>query len=446
MKKTAVIPVIVLLVSACQLLEAAPSPTAEIQDVPLATESHRPCGDGVCDEAERADPDLCPRDCPGQGQNAVTAEVITAEPAVSTALPGAEMYEADNPDPLSHEVYLSQVNQEERQDSAWQHVQSLVGTMPSGQLYDMGAFCRVFSRSDDSGYDVIYGGSFRNREQESVQYVGNVHRVLGQDLVFETQPELFAERGGDFAIDTDGEYFYLLSGDGTNWRLIKYDRMFQRVGDVLIELPDKHANNDQMLRVANGFVFASGLYDPNMPEEGVEGPTQRDPGQAVYTHLWVYDLDLNYVRDVILDDHSNINGSTLVYYEGRYAVIAADNFFSNTLHALIYDEDWNFLEAVKLEDDAQWSMGSVYRDGKLYVAYHKGEHGSGDVHVGIYDTGWNLLETIEVTAVDKQVFNAQRPWIQVYDDRMFVSYDLGRDQEDLLDLQCVISVYEPAGY
>ncbi|PIN78641.1 hypothetical protein COV16_05695, partial [Candidatus Woesearchaeota archaeon CG10_big_fil_rev_8_21_14_0_10_34_8] len=66
-------------------------------------------------------------------------------------------------------------------------------------------------------------------------------------------------------------------------------------------------------------------------------------------------------------------------------------------------------------------------------------HGAGDVFVDIYDTEWNLQETIEVTNVE-QGFNAQRPWIQIYDDTMFVSYDVG-DENAMI---CLASIYEKA--
>ena len=69
------------------------------------------------------------------------------------------------------------------------------------------------------------------------------------------------------------------------------------------------------------------------------------------------------------------------------------------------------------------------------------QQGRGDVYVDIYDTAWNLQETIEVTRANTEFFNAQRPWIQIYGDTMIVSYDVGRDSQDFLDLQCVATVY-----
>lgn len=41
----------------------------------------------------------------------------------------------------------------------------------------------------------------------------------------------------------------------------------------------------------------------------------------------------------------------------------------------------------------------------------------------IYDTNWTLLDRIQVTQTQRP-FNAQRPWVQVTGNRMFVSYDV----------------------
>ncbi len=355
--------------------------------------------------------------------------------------PGMAMYNLDSTDPLEAEAYLAQVNTQSTPGSSWVYQDSIFSTMPSGEEYDMGAFCRIFQRPEGDGYDYFYGGSFRKADSNAMRYNGDIQRLMNPDFSFATTPQLISEHGGDFAIDFDGQFYYLLNGDPQGWRLRKYDREFNVVGETTITLPEKHFANDQMVRVYNGLVFASGLYDPNFDESQRGQMQPADPNQDQFTHLWIYDSELNYVIDLILDDYPNINGGTLVYYEGTYAYVSADNFFNNRLSALLYDETWNHIDTIHLQDDAQWSMGGVYSDGLIYIAYHKGEHGRGDVYVDIYDTAWDLQETIEVTHVDRAYFNAQRPWIQVYGDTMIVAYDVGRDSQEFLDLQCITTIY-----
>ncbi len=416
------------------------SKTSLLPPEPCTAQSDKPCGDGKCDEAERADPSLCPKDC--EDENAVPPgdNQSTDEPT-PTVDPGAEMYLKEVADPLDPELYLGQVNTTSAPDSKWQYESSIFATMPGGEKYDIGAFCRTFKREDGTGYDVIYGGAFHNNATGEERYNGDVYRLLRNDFTFQTTPTLFSPSGGDFAIDSDGKNYYLLNGGPLGWVLRKYDLSFKLVKETTIELGEKDQGNDQMVRVFNGFVFASGMYDPFFdPEVGVP-KGQPDTEQEQYTHLWIYDTDLNYINDFILDDAPNINGGTLLFYEGIYAYIASENFWRNNLVVLLYDEDWNFIDSKFLQEDAEWSMGATFDNHLIYVAYHKGDHGEGDVYVDIYDTSWTLLETIEVTRVNKEYFNAQRPWIQIYDDLMLVSYDMGRNSDEFIDLQCIISMY-----
>lgn len=351
---------------------------------------------------------------------------------------GMAMYLKESADPLAAEVYLAQVNTQSAPGSAWEYQTSIFSTMPAGQDYDIGAFCRIFRRPDETGYDYFYGGSFH--KGNAMRYSGDVWRRMNPDFSFATAPVLISTSGGDLAIDSDGEFYYLLNGGPQGWRLRKYDQKFNVIAETDIALPPKHFANDQMVRVHNGLVFVSGLYDPNV-SASQPGKQPADRNQDQFTHLWIYDTNLNYVNDFILDDHPNINGGTLIFYKGIYAYVAADNFIRNQLNALLYDENWNYIKTVHLQDDAQWSMGGVYSGDLIYIAYHKGPHGRGDIYVDIYDTDWNLQETIQVTRVNAEFFNAQRPWIQVYGDTLIVSYDIGRDTPNFLDLQCITTVY-----
>ena len=353
---------------------------------------------------------------------------------------GMAMYTNAQPaDPLPQADYLAQVNAATDPDSDWQYQTTLIAALPAGQQFDVGGFSRLFQRPDGTGYDVIFGGAFSAREMaEERRYQGDARRLLGNDLTFQTDPALFSEYGGDLAIDTDGRFYYLLNSHPDGWRLTKFDLDFNPVQETIVPLPAGHAANDQMLRVWDGRLYLSGLYNPNNAS-GQPGQ-EPDPDSAVYTHLWIYDTDLNLLEDHVLDGESNINGGTLIPYGDGFAYIAADNFLRNNLKAYLYDADWNFAGSVLLAENAQWAMGGMAAGDNIYVAYHRGQHEQGDVIVDIFDRDWNRLEQIEVTAV-AEGFNAQRPWVQVYGDVMFVSYDIGRDAQGILDLQPVITVY-----
>lgn len=373
----------------------------------------------------------------------LNAELPTDVPNTSTdVIPGGDaMYGAQFVDPQDTAYYVALARGES--SSSWEYVTSLLATAETGEEYDQGAFCRLFPRPDGAGYDMTYGGSFGDYERN---YQGVVHRLLGTDLTFAGDPELFeGNGGGDIAIDSDGEYYYIMLGAPKGWVLRKYDLEYAFVDEVYIDLPEGHANNDQTLRYMNGHLIAGDLYNPSYD---ASNPTVKaDPSVPTYSHYWVYTTDLAYVRDIVLDDTRNINGATVVYYDNIYAVVTADTFVGSTLIAMLYDEDWNYLQTLELQDDAQWSMGGMYRDGLIYIAYHKGPHSYGDTYVDVYTTEWELQETIKVTAIDDKRTAAMHPWITFDDDRMFVAYSIVQEFSTESGglgrtLSCVVSVYD----
>lgn len=359
----------------------------------------------------------------------------------STPDSGMAMYtEAQSTDVFPRETYLAQVATETPASSAWRYVTTLFGTLEAGQRYDVGGFCRIFPAAAGAGYDVTFGGAFNIREMEDARrYEGDVRRTLSADLSTWGDPQPFSTYPGDYAIDSDGAFYYLLNADPQGWRLGKYDADFNLVKEVIVPLPKGHAANDPMLRVWDGRLYLSDIYNPNNAETQSNKDASAD--ETLYTHLWVYDSDLNPLEDHILDDESNINGGTLIPYGDGFAYVSADNFVRNNLKAFLYDADWNFVRSVLLEENAQWSMGGAVDGEKIYIAYHRGEHGQGDVVLDIFDLDWNRLEQIPVTAVEPG-FNAQRPWVLLDGDRLFVAYDLSGGGGGMLNLQCMINVYE----
>ena len=321
---------------------------------------------------------------------------------------GMAMYtDAQSSEVLPREAYLAQVVAETPASSAWRYVTTLFDN--------------------------------RNVEEER-RYAGDVRRTLSADLSAWGDPQRFSEHPGDYAIDSDGQFYYLLNAHPQGWVLGKYDADFNLVKEVIVPLPAGHAANDQMLRVWDGRVYLSGIYNPNNPDMGSNKDAASD--DTLYTHVWIYDTDLNPLEDHILDGEPNINGGTLIPYGDGFAYISADNFMRNNLKAFIYDAEWRFVRSVPLEENAQWSMGGTVAAGRIYIAYHRGDHGHGDVVLDVFDMDWNRLEQIPVTAV-AQNFNAQRPWVLLDGDRLFVAYDLSGGGAGMLNLQCMINVYEP---
>lgn len=150
--------------------------------------------------------------------------------------------------------------------------------MPAGQDYDIGGFCRIFRRPDGTGYDYFYGGSFH--KGDVMRYNGDVWRRMNPDFSFATAPVLISASGGDLAIDSDGKFYYLLNGGPQGWRLRKYNQQFNIIAETDIALPPKHFANDQMVRVHNGLVFVSGLYDPNVSvSQAGKQPADRNQDQ-----------------------------------------------------------------------------------------------------------------------------------------------------------------------
>ncbi len=187
---------------------------------------------------------------------------------------------------LSREDYLAQVVTETPASSRWRYVTTLFGTLEAGQRCDVGGFCRIFSQADGDGYDVTFGGAFDNREvEEARRYAGDVRRTLSADLSAWGEPQQFSTHPGDYAIDTDGQFYYLLNAHPDGWTLGKYDADFNLVKEVIVPLPAGHAANDQMLRVWDGRLYLSGIYNPDNPD--LRSNKDANPDEVLYTHVWV---------------------------------------------------------------------------------------------------------------------------------------------------------------
>lgn len=367
---------------------------------------------------------------------------------------GMEMWAGPNfVQPDSVDVYLGFANAEDSE--TWNYKESYFMTEEPGNEYEQGAFCRIFKTAE--GYNFIYGGSFSG-DNYDYPYQGVLYKKLDQDFEEVQGPTKFSDNGGDLAIDSDEDYYYLLGGGppyqghDKSWKITKYDKEFNVVKETRIGLSLGHMTNDQMIRVVNEQIFVSSLYVPETEEITLHAD------EKTYTHLWILDKNLDYVSDKILNESYNINGETMIYYEGKYAHISSDHYANATLLAMIYDSNWNYIETKEIQDNAHWSMGALYHDGLIYVAYEGTNINDSNVFVNIYDTEWNLIEQIKVTNVAETIvgpngkpvpnypmYAGNRPWIQIYDNLMLVSYDITRDMVGAnaqLSLICMLSVYE----
>jgi hypothetical protein len=82
------------LASACGPAASTPVPTAP----PAAPAARGRCGDGVCDEAERADPSLCPQDCAPQTQAQAATSPTVPPPTVPPSQPAPTRPTSGGPD------------------------------------------------------------------------------------------------------------------------------------------------------------------------------------------------------------------------------------------------------------------------------------------------------------------------------------------------------------
>jgi hypothetical protein len=250
--------------------------------------------------------------------------------------------------------------------------------------------------------------------------------------------------GGDAAsIMANGYYYFLTGGGKQGWVIKKINPAdWQTIKTIEVEMDlDHEILSDQMLIYANGKLFAGSQYDPLEKAERTI-----DPFIGGYSHMRIFDEELNLQDYFLLDDAPNTNGSFLVFVDGVYNFITSTAYFGD-LVAMQYNEDWNYLGLKKLDTWAMWPQGAIYdsEDQRFYVVYLdydmnevKSRSTNINVALGIFDKQWNRLEKIMVTDFSGSK-NAGRPWIVLQDDKLYISYDIAAEGE--YDWQCETKIY-----
>ncbi len=218
--------------------------------------------------------------------------------------------------------------------------------------------------------------------------------------------------------------------------------------DILLDLPQE-TDNDPTVAYVHGQLDVSAQYNvTGRPPEGMGGAA---------THHHFFSTDLKHLGKKILSDTPHIVGSSMIYVDGIYYFVTA-NAFQGGLIVMKYDKDWKYLGMKELRKHAHWSTGLVFDGQRFYVAFMDTSQSINppaflpvalNVHLAAFDRDWNLLDDVAVTNFSVSD-NKQpgRPWVTLYKNRMYVSYDLDTmdpvSHVEMMRWQAQVSIYELA--
>ncbi len=240
-----------------------------------------------------------------------------------------------------------------------------------------------------------------------------------------------------------------------NWQLIKVDAVsWKKLAEVTIPLDSRtESPGDPMVAYVNGQIDVSSGYNlTGKPHNGLN-----DPPGTYGTHHHLFSTDLEFQGEKILTEPGHIGGSYMVFVDGIYYLVTADDYIGDVIVAK-YDKDWKYLGGKTLIKQAHFSTGLVYDNGRFYLAYTDTSQRSAptffpvflNIHLAAFDRDWNLLSDVAVTNfTPSDNYQPGRPWVILHGNRLYVSYDLGTldpvTHEDLLvGGQAIVSVYELA--
>ncbi len=228
-----------------------------------------------------------------------------------------------------------------------------------------------------------------------------------------------------------------------NWQLIKVDAAsWEKLAEVTIPLDSlTESPGDPMVAFVNNQLDISGQTIAS----GV-------PGDSTHHHF--FSTDLQPLGNKLLVDTKHIGGSAMVYVDGIYYFVTANNYFADVI-LMKYDKDWKYLGGKTLVKQANFSTGLAFDGRQFYVAYadtsQRTEPGFMpvyvNIHVAAFDLDWNLVEDLAVT--DYTVadnMQTAHPWVILHGNRLYVSYDVDtRDpitHAEQAKGQAFVSVYE----
>jgi len=258
------------------------------------------------------------------------------------------------------------------------------------------------------------------------------------------------EAGDSASVMVDNTY-YLVSipqvpGYPHGWRLIKFDAVsWATLAETIVSLKAPNEGElDPCVAYANGQLDVSDQYNPS-------GIWQE--GAASHHHF--FSTALQPLGDEkILTDTPHISGSSMIYVDGVYYIITA-NDYAGDLVVVKYDQQWKYLGVKKLIKQANWSQGVVFDGQRFYVSYldtsQRTEPGFSpvylNVHLAAFDRNWNLLEDVAVTNYAPSDYKQPgRPWVILHGNRLYVSYDMDTvdpvTHEEQKKWQAYVSIYE----
>lgn len=312
--------------------------------------------------------------------------------------------------------------------------------------YETGVFNRIFYNASRKKLYLTMASLRENAPKPIPSYQDYVYYELDPNLNFTGISGRVSNlpSASDYAIASDGMYYYLLTGDPKGWLLQKLDLDFQAIDNVVVKLDDKwEAGNDQLMNYTNGKLYLAALYD-NLGTG--ENYFTGKHNYTTYPHLFVYDTSLSMLDNRYLFDETNIPaGGSIIFNKNVCHMVTADKF-GGDLYVYRWDSNWSYLGKKSLATSAHWSQGLLYENGYYYVAYQRPPFGGngGAIILAVFDDNWNKITSVYVTE-PSSTSSANRPWIIKLGNKIYVSYDVGTFAAvggEQPDWQCYISVIE----
>jgi len=316
-------------------------------------------------------------------------------------------------------------------------------TMTPNSDYRTGVFDRIFYNASRNKFYLTMACLGAGSEDNSFSNQYYVYYELDSDLNQTGVSGLIpVTQQGDYAIASDGTYYYFLTGHPQGWRLFKLDSDFQVVDNVVVPFSiDNEAGNDELLNYTNGKLYMATLYDTQGTGQNYYTGTHN---YTTYPHLFTYNTSLQLLENHYLLDESNIPaGGSIIFNDNKYQIVTANTMGNSTLSVYQWDSNWNYLGKTTLVSGGNWSQGLLYENGLYYLAYHIGQHNNGGVVLAVYDNDWNKITSADV-AERGGATNSDRPWIIKVGDKIYVSYDVATASSggvESRDWQCHIDVY-----
>jgi len=234
------------------------------------------------------------------------------------------------------------------------------------------------------------------------------------------------------------------------WHVTKYDAVtWKTLAEIDYHVTDKGADIlDEMIMMVNGMLDISSIYLP----------TEQDSAASTSTHHNFFTPDLQFLNKRILADTENIEGSSMIFVDGKYYFITANEIHGDVI-VMTYDKDWKYLGMKVLLKNGIWSEGVAFDGQRFYVAYMDTSLNIGtdwvplntNIHLAAFDRDWNFIEDLAVTnyTVADDV-EAWRPYVILHGNRLYVSYDVCPHDpithaDVMQDSQAYITVYELKG-